>query len=87
MLHFDDYNQVSVTASRSVGPVTVALLDHHRRSIQSVTHTVGKGKTLFRFKPAPQNRPVEALHLHAGAFDAWTETGAAEPPTLDFRSE
>jgi hypothetical protein len=83
-LSFGDSNEAMVTAPRPVGAVTVSLLDHHRRPIASITKTVGAGTTAFAFKPATEARPVEAIHLHAGAFDAWSETGGADATRLDF---
>ena len=73
-----------LTAPRPLGPVTVTMLDHHRRPIESVTKNAGSGTTVFVFKPAPEDRPAEAIHLHAGAFDAWDELGNGDGAIFDF---
>ena len=55
-----------------VGRVTVELLDHHRRVIESLTRDVaGKNKTRFPFKQARDERQVEAIHVAVGAAHGW----------------
>jgi hypothetical protein len=78
-----DGDAATVTAPEALGPVTIEVLDHHRRPIEAVTKTVGAGETKFSFKPAPDERPIEALHLHAGAFDGWVEVGGANGTIID----
>ncbi|APR86718.1 hypothetical protein A7982_12067 [Minicystis rosea] len=62
-----------VEPRRAVGAVTVELLDHHRRRIQSITQSVGARKTRFVFKAIPGDRPMEALHVVAGGAHAWAD--------------
>jgi hypothetical protein len=78
-----DGEAATVTAPEAVGPVTIEVLDHHRRAIEAVTKTAGAGETKFSFKPAPDDRPIEALHLHVGAFDGWVEVGGANGTIID----
>jgi hypothetical protein len=60
-------------APRALGPVTIEVLDHHRRPIQSLTRTAGAGKTTFPFRAGTEKRPIEALHVKVGEFHAWTQ--------------
>jgi hypothetical protein len=78
-----DGEAATVAAPRAVGAVTIDVLDHHRRAIESITKRVGEGETRFSFKPASEERPIEALHLRAGAFDAWVEVGGANGTVID----
>jgi hypothetical protein len=73
---------VSAKSTRALGPVTVELLDHHRRVLGSITHPVGTRDTAFAFVPPPIKRPakptdtpeptlgerVDAVRVRVGAF-------------------
>lgn len=62
-----------VAAKRAVPGVTVELLDHHRRPLQSLTRAVPKGKAQFRFKKLRDDQPAEVIHLAAGGAHVWRE--------------
>lgn len=66
--------RAEIEAAAPVRAVTVELLDHHRRVIQSITRAVPAGKTRLRFKALRADRPAEALHVAAGGAHAWRET-------------
>jgi hypothetical protein len=63
-----------VNAGRALGKVTVEVLDHHRRPLQSLTRDVGKGETRFVFRPAKTGKPIEAVHLAVGGMHAWAKS-------------
>ncbi|MFT3764851.1 MAG: DUF3160 domain-containing protein [Minicystis sp.] len=63
----------TIEAKGAVGPVTVELLDHHRRRIQAITRSAGAGKTTLTFKPLKDDRQMEAVHVAAGGAHAWAE--------------
>jgi hypothetical protein len=62
-----------IDAPSALGSVTLELLDHHRRPIQSVTRAAGKGKTRIVFKKLKEDRPMEAVHVAAKGAHAWVE--------------
>ena len=72
---------LAVRSSRSLGAVTVELLDHHRVAYESLTLPVGKGVTKFRFKRAPPASAgtvyTEGVHVKIGAFDYVQTVGVA----------
>jgi hypothetical protein len=61
----------TVTAESAVGPITLRALDHHRVPIATLTKTVGKGKTVFRF--GIKRDRAEMVQLSAGKFHSWSE--------------
>jgi Protein of unknown function (DUF3160) len=87
-------DRVTLTArsTRALGPVTIELLDHHRRPFASVTHPVGTAPVAFTFpvRGLPKDASTErwqGLHVRVGQWDAW-ETGSVGPefgasPMLD----
>ena len=54
-------------SSKSLGPVTLTALDHHRRSMKSLTQHVGQSPARFHFALSPK-RPIEALRVRVGSF-------------------
>jgi hypothetical protein len=80
-------------STRAIGPVTIELLDHHRRPVARITSPVGVGPTTFSFparrRPGPDETKLrfQGVHVRVGDFDAW-ETGPFElergaPPLLE----
>jgi hypothetical protein len=59
-----------VRAPKSIGAITIELLDHHRKPIDRKTVTVGAGKTRVSFA-RPKEVNVEGVHVQVGAFHAW----------------
>ncbi len=69
------HDWVRIEAKEALGPVTVTLLDHHRRPLRALTKKVGSGETRFAF---PKKRSEEALafsgiEVRVGKFQTWTE--------------
>jgi Protein of unknown function (DUF3160) len=64
---------VLVSEGGDAGKVTVELLDHHRRVLQSVTRSARAGVTRFPFKPPSKERPVEVIHVVRGEAHGWAE--------------
>lgn len=64
---------VTLTARRAIAQVTVELLDHHRRPLQSITRAVPAGKSTLRFRRPQEGKPAEVMHLAAGGAHAWKE--------------
>lgn len=67
---------LEVFSTRALGPVTIELLDHHRRPLFQVTHPVGTAKTRFYFPALPikkgsEDIGYEGVHVRVGEFDAW----------------
>jgi hypothetical protein len=81
---------LEVRAEKSLGPVTVSLLDHHRVPYDSVTLPVGKGRTRFRFKRVPPGEGTlytEGVHLRIGGFNYVQTIGVAAmgPQLINFQ--
>jgi hypothetical protein len=79
-----------VWSTRALGPVTLELLDHHRRVLASVTHDVSKAKTKFQFASQaikdPDSIGYEGVHVHTKGFDAWELDAVADPQSGAPRS-
>ncbi|MCE9598565.1 MAG: DUF3160 domain-containing protein [Spirochaetia bacterium] len=52
--------------------VTVQILDHHRKPIETRTLTLLKGKASFTM-PAKKAEKARAIHIEAGEYDTWDE--------------
>lgn len=78
-------NEFSVRSTRALGPVTLTVLDHHRRPIKSVTQPVADKPVVFRFA-LPKGASFEALHVRVGAFThvAVAVENAVEMSPIDF---
>ena len=68
-------------STRELGPVTVELLDHHRRAIATATRRVGAAPTRVTLGPvrAPADTAdYEGIHLQVGDFH-YFGVGTADP--------
>jgi hypothetical protein len=81
---FRDSIAMTVTSTRALGKVTIDLLDHHRRSVQTVTHDVGRGAAVFTFAGARLKKDetigdgIEGFHVKVGDWQTWV-TGELGP--------
>ena len=73
----DKTGHVVFTTKSKIGKVTIELLDHHRRILQSITLDVGPGDTRFRFKHPSEKRRIEAIHINAAGEHHWAESSEA----------
>jgi hypothetical protein len=63
---------IDVTSTKELGPVTVTLLDHHRRALKSATRRVGTQKVTLAIA-VPRGTDVTGLFVSVGGADfAWT---------------
>ncbi|MCX5746004.1 MAG: DUF3160 domain-containing protein [Proteobacteria bacterium] len=67
---------IQLEAKAAIGPVTIEILDHHRKPIAKATRTIGAGKTTWKIKHAKD--VAEGLHLIVGKWHAWEEVGVVE---------
>lgn len=86
---------LEVWSTRPLGPVTLELLDHHRRPLGRVTHPVGTAKTKFFFPKRAivkggEHFGYEGVHLRVGNFDDWqvggipdAQSGAPRRPIVE----
>jgi hypothetical protein len=81
---FRDSITMRVTSTRALGKVTIDLLDHHRRPMQSVTQTVGTAPVVFAFpgarlkKDQTNDDGIEGFHVKVGDWQTWV-TGDLGP--------
>jgi hypothetical protein len=81
---FRDTITMRVTSTRALGKVTIDLLDHHRKSMQSVTHDVGTAPVVFAFPGARLKKDesngdgIEGFHVKVGDWQTWV-TGTLGP--------
>jgi hypothetical protein len=82
---FRDTITMRVTSTRALGKVTIDLLDHHRKPMQSVTHdVVGTAPVVFAFPGARLKKDesngdgVEGFHVKVGDWQTWV-TGKLGP--------
>jgi len=74
---FRDTITMRVTSTRALGKVTIDLLDHHRRPMQSVTHDVGTSAVVFSFPGARLKKDesngdgIEGFHVKVGDWQTW----------------
>jgi hypothetical protein len=73
---FRDTITMRVTSTRAIGKVTIDLLDHHRRPMQSVTQNVGAAPVVFAFPGARLKKdetadPIEGFHVKVGDWQTW----------------
>ncbi len=65
---------LELSSSRALGPVSVELVDHHRRPRASATVSVSATPARLTLHPAPappDDSGYEGIHVHAGSFDAF----------------
>lgn len=68
---------VTLTAREHVGPVTVALIDHHYARISAQTRDIGPGTTRFQLMPVGKNaRLVQGIAVSSGAWSTRWLRGA-----------
>jgi len=74
---FRDTITMRVTSTRTLGKVTIDLLDHHRRPMQSITHDVGTAPVVFAFTGARLKKDdtngdgIEGFHVKVGDWQTW----------------
>ena len=69
---------VHIRSSRALGPMTVDLLDHNRKSVASLSKNVGTAEVTFVFPSRRQRvvdgtRATEMMKIKVGEFQTWID--------------
>jgi hypothetical protein len=77
---------IAARTSRTLGPVTIELYDHHRQVVRKVTQNVTPAGATFEFLPRSakgDSSSYEGIHVAAGDYQAF-RVGSADPVEGDL---